>query len=215
MLLNPYRFGQSAPAIPDIPITVVETTPAATGTSHTININGLAGERVVLVITTSSITTPSAPAGWSSIAWQNSGNHTARVFWRDLAADTTSITVTTSGSVGVQAMAFRFGVGVFAAAAPVATMASAGTTATPSAPGIDFGSPGGFARIAAVCYTSAAAVNAYPLPDNQINAGRAASPFAKIAACTEETNQQSRLAASFTLSASAVCLGTSIMQKAA
>lgn len=214
MLLNPYRFGGAGPALPTIPISVVATTPPAAGTSHTININGVAGERVVLIVTTSSITTPSA-TGWTSIAWQNSGSHTCRVFWRDLAADTTTITLTTSGSVGVQATAFRFGVASFAGAAPVAVMANAGSTATPSAPGIDYGSAGGFARIAAVAYPAAAAVSAFPLTDNQSEAGRASAPYAKIAACTELTNQQVRSAATFTLAASATCLGVSVMQKAA
>lgn len=198
MLLNPFRFD-SAPAFPDIS-TWAFTSPAS-GTSHTLNALGSAGERVVMIISSSAICSINTPADWNSIVYANSSGNTVRIIWKDLDATTNSIAVTTSISVGLSALAYRLAPGTFATAAPVVT-AVAGSSVSPNSPSADYGSTKNLLVLSVCGYDGFTTVTGYPLAGDNAYQTRNTSPYCGVGGCSTTFAGQVFDPGAFTISTS-------------
>lgn len=207
MLLNPFRFG-SAPVFPDI--SAWAFTSPASGTSHTLNVIGSAGERVVMVISSSAICSINTPADWNSVSYGNSSGNTVRVIWKDLDATTNSIAVTTSISVGLCALAYRITPGTFAAAAPVVT-AVAGSSVNPNSPSADYGSIKNLLVLSLCGYDGLTTVTGYPLPGDNAYQTRNTTPYCGVGGCSTTFAGQVFDPGAFTLAASNPWMATTLL----
>lgn len=199
----------AAPVFPDISARAF-TSPAS-GTSHTLSVLGSAGERVVMVISSSAICSINTPADWNTAVYLNaSGSSTVRVIWKDLDATTNYIAVTTSISVGLCALAYRIAPGTFAAAAPVAT-AVAGSSVNPNSPSADYGSVKNLLVLSLCGYDGFTTVTGYPLPGDNAYQTRNTSPYCGVGGCSTTFAGQVYDPGEFTLAASNPWLATTLL----
>lgn len=212
MIINPFVLGAAAPS----PLTFPEvqnftySSPAA-GTSHSISVTAAAGERVILCLAASNTCTIDAPVGWTSLVYRGTG-HTLRIYWIDAVSAITTITVTTSISVGIQALAYKIKSGTFSSEAPVANSAAATSTA-PNPPSTNYGSPGAFLVFAICDFDNQTSISGYPYLTNRAAQTRVLPPHCGIGGCAATSENQVNDPGTFTLAASNPWVAATVIQK--
>lgn len=209
MLLNPYRFQVgSEPVFPAISSYVFSSRSSAT--SHTLNVVGSAGERVVIVISVSAICAINIPADWNSLVYENSTSHTVRVIWKDLDATTNSVTVTTSVSVASASLAYKVAAGTFASAAPVAA-GTVGNTSAPDSPSADYGSTKSLMVLSLCGYDNGPVVTTFPLAGDNASYVRTATPYCGVGGFSTTFSGQVYDPGAFTLSTTTTWVAATVL----
>ena len=176
----------------------------ASGTSHSVTVGAIAGERSLVFVAASAEVSIGFPAGWTVLVSTFVTGAWMAIAYRDYqGGDPVSITVTTAGSAGIAAHALNIKAGTYDPAVAPLKNSSPQTTATPNPAALT--DPSGTRPKLAIAWWGTdgnASLSLYPANMGAGTNYLRGSPFCSSNLALQTTNAASFDPGAFTLSAS-------------
>lgn len=176
----------------------------ASGTSHSVNVSALTGERSIVFVSASAEVSVSFPAGWTVLISTFVTGAWLAVAYRDFqSGDPASITVTTAGTAGIATHAVNIQAGTYDPAVAPLKNSSPQTTATPNPAALT--DPSGTRPKLAIAWWGTdgnASLSLYPANMGSGTTYLRDPPFCSSNLALQTTNAASFDPGAFTLSAS-------------